>query len=281
MTQLSDHTKLMNACIAFSKDIREWPQPLKDAGYQLEKIEASFLNSEEGRVNPDLLFSSNSELHVLITECKGGSISQERVDKYNKINPGNLRREVSHVYDVERISNETWVVGTEKTKESFDHLGLPEAGLIFGESECYRINEFDDEKLNNTMTKEEFPKRIPVSLYPFPVHDDKAIIAGRVAQHMMHLATQGRGDESKFTASEILQEIHDHWEDIGESEQNELVRKVENILDLFEREEVRGDLRKIEGSREYYVRTSQALQDKVNEIIEDLGNNENLDDYNI
>jgi len=279
VAQLSDHTKLMNVCIGFAKDVPEWPSPLHNAGYRLDTIEPNFLNSNENKVNPDLLLSSNRAIHTLVTECKRGHINEDRVEKYAAITPENLRSEVEEIHDVNQLSTENLFVGTEKTEQSFDYLEIPDAGLILTDGGYYKRNEFDDEELNNELDKGDIPGRYPTQYYPFSVNDSRAIIAEKVSQHLMHAASQGEGIDDEFSAQEIAEEILEYWDTISLSEKSDLTNKVENILELLEERNIDDDMRQIEGSRSYYVRTSQAFQRKCQEIIQELSTDEDLDDF--
>lgn len=84
LAKISQHTKLTNAMVGFSKGGPEWPSPLKEAGYDLDTIEAR-IAYQGGKINPDVIFASNSELHAIITECKSGTLSQDTIDEYEKI----------------------------------------------------------------------------------------------------------------------------------------------------------------------------------------------------
>jgi len=269
----------MNACIAFAKDVPEWPSPLHNAGYRLDRIEPDFLNSEENDVNPDLLLSSNSALHTLVTECKRGHLSQERLDKYAAITPENLRSEVNHIHDVNQLSNESLYVGTEKTEESFDYLNITDAGLILTNGGYYKRNEFEDDDLNRKLESGEVPGRYPTVYYPFSGNDSRAVIAGKVAQHLMHAAAHDEGIDDEFEAREIAEDIHEYWDTISLSERSHITSKVEDILELLEQKNIDEDMRQIEGSRSYYVRTSQAFQRKCQELIDDLSTDEDLDEF--
>lgn len=279
MAQLSDHTKLMNALIGFTLGVPGWPSFFKDAGYQLDRIEPKFLNSEEDQVNPDILLTSNGSLHALVTECKGGHLNEERLEKYDAITPENLRNEVENVHDVNRLSSENVYVGTEKTEQSFDYLEIPDAGLIFRNSEYNRRNDFEDEDLNNELGGGELPEYYPSQYYPFSPNDSRALIAEKVSQHLMTAASQGGTDHDEFEAADIAKEIHEYWDQISLPGRRELTKKVENILEMLEARNVDDDMRQIEGSRSYYVRTSQAFQRKCQEVIDDLSTDEDLDDF--
>lgn len=269
----------MNACIGFAKDVPEWPSPFHNGGYRLDTIEPGFLNSNENKVNPDLLLSSNRSLHTLVTECKRGHISEDRVEKYAAITPENLRSEVEEIHDVNQLSTENLYVGTEKTEQSFDYLEIPDAGLILNNGQYYKQNKFDDEKLNAELESGKIPGHYPTQYYPFSVNDSRAVIAEKVSQHLMHAASKGEGIDDEFSAEEIAKEIHRYWETISLSEKSGLTNKVEDILELFEKRNIDDDMRQIEGSRSYYVRTSQAFQRKCQEIIEELSTDEDLDDF--
>lgn len=279
MARLSDHTRLVNACIGFAKDVPEWPSPLHGAGYRLDTIEPNFLNSREDRVNPDLLFSSNRSVHTLVTECKRGHLSEERIEKYAEITPENLRNEVDHIHDINQLSNENLYVGTEKTEQSFDYLDFNDGGLILADGVYYRRNEFEDEGLNSELEKEDLPDRYPTHYYPFSANDSRAIIGEKVSQHLMHVSSKGAGLQDEFEPEEVASEIHKYWDAISFSAKSELTSKVEDILELFERRNVDEDMTQIEGSRRYYVRTSQAFQRKCQEVIQELSTDEDLDGF--
>jgi uncharacterized protein (DUF849 family) len=125
----------------------------------------------------------------------------------------------------------------------------------------------------------DIPGRYPTQYYPFSVNDSRAVIAEKVSQHLMHAASQGEGIDDEFSAQEIAEEIHEYWDTISLSEKSDLTNKVENILELFEERNIDDDMRQIEGSRSYYVRTSQAFQRKCQEIIQELSTDEDLDDF--
>ena len=258
MARLSDHTRLVNACIGFAKDVPKWPSPLYQAGYRLDTIEPNFINSREEKVNPDLLFSSNRAIHTLVTECKRGHLSEDRIEKYRAITPENLRSEVDHIHDVNKLSNESLYVGTEKTEQSFDHLDFPDAGLILANSEYYRRNRLKDDELNSELEGDELPDRYPTHYYSFSANDSRAIIAEKVSQHLMHVASKGEGIDGEFEPEEVASEIHEYWDAISLSAKSDLIGKIEDILELFAHRNVDEDMTQIEGSRTYYVRTSQA-----------------------
>ena len=279
MARLSDHTRLVNACIGFAMDVPKWPSPLHQAGYRLDTIEPNFINSREDKVNPDILFSSNRAVHTLVTECKRGHLSEDRIEKYGAITPENLRSEVDHIHDVNKLSNESLYVGTEKTEQSFDYLDFPDAGVILANGEYYSRNGFDDAELNSKLEGGELPDRYPTHYYPFSANDSRAVIAEKVSQHLMHVASQGEGIDEEFEPGEVASEIHEYWDAITLSAKSELSSKVEDVLELFERRNLDDDMRQIEGSRTYYVRTSQAFQRKCQEVIQELSTDEDLDDF--
>ena len=186
---------------------------------------------------------------------------------------------MDHIHDINKLSNESLYVGTEKTEQSFDYLNFPDAGLILAKSEYYRRNTFQDDELNSEMEGGELPDRYPTHYYAFSANDSRAIIAEKVSQHLMHVSSQGEGIDDEFEPKEVASEIHEYWDAISLSAKSDFTGKVEDILELLERRNVDEDMTQIKGSRTYYVRTSQAFQRKCQEVIQELSTDEDLDEF--
>jgi len=272
MNNLSDHTRVVNLLIGLSKEVPGCPSILSDTGYRLDVIEPKFTTSEGDQVNPDLLISSNSSLNVLVTECKGGHISEERIQKYERISAGDLHYEVEEIHDPSQIDHELMFSGTSKTEESFDYLTLPHPGIIFDfeNNEIRKLNSFSDSELDEALDTLQMPEYPPTSFYPFSPDDDDAVIAAKICQEIISRGSNAQNGSFDFGARDLLDSIHPHWEKISRSEQSTLVSRVESIIGNLLEEGLDTHVDQLD-DESYYVRSAQAFQRKAHEVMDEIG----------
>lgn len=277
LAKISQHTKLTNAMVGFSKGGPEWPSPLKEAGYDLDTIEAR-IAYKEGKINPDVIFASNSELHALITECKSGTLSQGTIDDYNKVKSEDLRD--IDVYDISQLSHEIVYVGNSNIKESLPHIETESAILIFDEDRVILRNEFQEDHLNGKVDGLK-AERMPTGYVPFLGDDSEALIAEKMVQEIMARSVSNpNGTNLELEIDELLEDINGAWDALHPSEKKTLRNKAKNVLDMMEDRDFGDNIEKVaEADRKYYVNTSNSFQKMCQSLIDDLsGSQQRLSD---
>lgn len=277
LAKISQHTKLTNAMVGFSKGGPEWPSPLKDGGYDLDTIEAR-IAYQGGKINPDVIFVSNTELHALITECKSGTLSQDTIDKYEKINSEDLRD--VDVYDISKLTHETIYVGNSNIEESLPHIDTDSAILVFDDGTLKIENTFQETNLNGEFDDLNVSK-IPTGYVPFLGDDSEALIAEKMVQEIMSRSISNPEDvDLELEIDDLLEDIHGAWGSLHPSEKKTLRNKAKNVLDMMEERAFEDDIRKVaEADRRYYVSTSNSFQKMCQSLIEDLsGSQQRLSD---
>ncbi|MFB6158702.1 MAG: hypothetical protein ABEJ95_03500 [Candidatus Nanohalobium sp.] len=263
--------------VGFSKGGPEWPSPLKEAGYDLDTIEAR-IAYQGGKINPDVIFASNSELHTLITECKSGTLSQDTIDEYEKVKSEDLRD--VDVYDVSKLTHETIYVGNSNIEESLPHIDTNSAVLVLDDETLKIENAFQDANLNGEFDDLNVSK-IPTGYVPFLGDDSEALIAEKMVQEIMSRSISNPEDaDLELEIDDLLDDIHGAWGSLHPSEKKTLRNKAKNVLDMMEDRAFEDDIKKVaEADRRYYVSTSNSFQKMCQSLIEDLsGSQQRLSD---
>lgn len=256
-----------------------WPSFLQSAGYDLQSVRPFLVNSNDRDVVPDLLFGSNFAQNVLVADCSGEAIPDDVFQKLLDIAPADLRNSIENL-DTSQLSNEVVFVGGTETEASINANGIDFPGIVIEGDRFRRLNDFDDDSLNQNISEGRLPGMRPPNVYhPFSAEDSRARIAVFLAQELAHLAAKGRNRETDIEVDELLESAFDSWEQISPDEQEKLRQKTEDILELFERKDVDGHMRKLD-RRKYYVNSSKALERKFQEVVDDLSSDDSsLDDF--
>lgn len=256
-----------------------WPSFLQNAGYDLQSVRPLLVNSNDREVIPDLLFGSNFAQNVLIADCSGEAISDDVFQDLSNIAPADLRTSIENL-DVSQLTNETLFVGDTETEASINSNGTDFPAVVIEGDRYHRLNDFEDNNLNQNISEGRLPGMRPPNVYhPFSAEDSRARIAVFLARELVRLAAKGRNQETDVEVEDLLNSAFDSWEQISSDEQEELKRKAEDILELFEEKEVDGHMRKLD-QRKYYVNSSKALERKFQEVIDDLSSDDSsLDDF--
>lgn len=285
MAELSEHTLIMNLMVGFSKDFSDFPSPLKNAGYRLERIEPDFVNSEGTNVNPDLVFSSNGSLKGLIFEIKDSHLDEDTIEKYQAITGTDIQTVVEDVHDITQLEAELAFAGTEKMEESFDYADLKDKledipGLIFEEDAVRLRNEFNQSELNDEFNGVELTDTPPTQFYPFSPNDAEGVIAGKLCQEMMYEVANSYGDdEVEFDARDLVSSNHRFWDSISPEGQKALVSRAETIIEKLMEKGLDNHLEKIQGKRRFSVQSTKAFQNKANEVLEEFDSQQSLRAY--
>lgn len=83
---MSNHTKLMNCIIGMCKPHKNWVTYLNELGYRPHFIEKTIKTIKGTEVQTDLIVTSNSLVHSLVVEVKGGiTVSDYQIEKYSSL----------------------------------------------------------------------------------------------------------------------------------------------------------------------------------------------------
>ncbi|OQX55273.1 MAG: hypothetical protein B5M53_04445 [Candidatus Cloacimonas sp. 4484_209] len=270
MRGLSEHTLLMNQIMGLCIKTQDWPSTLRDIGYRIELIEPSLINLEGKIVNPDVIFTSNRLLHSLIVDCKSGTIDKEQYEKYLKVERESLVEQAKvNVHNPRNLSIDVCFAGNnEKLMRSAEIVGCDLPILLF-QDKLIVYNKFSKNELNSAFS-EPIPlsNRPPVSLYPFGDEDNSSLIALYVFRSLFKRTLKGF-DEHPI--EDILQEIHPLWRYIEESKKKKIRNRVNGIIVVFGRKELKGYLSRVKKKPVWEVTKSlQAFGKVCDKIIDEL-----------
>jgi ribosomal protein L31 len=256
-------------------DIVGWPSPLKDLGYKLARVEPVVQNDDGEKVNPDLIFSSNRLLHVIVTECKGGNkTTQEQVDdqikRYRRISQENLRDIVS-IYDPRRLTHDLSLACKQGIDAELYGYKLPI--LVFSDDTIQKQNDFTNITLNSAFCNDiPINNQPPLSLYPFSDIDPDPIIALDVFTALLTMSLSGP-DPIEINVEQIASECHPLWRSISLGQQKKLFTKIDSIVSRYQRNELRGYIARISSRGDWRItRTIEAFRKKCQGIIDKLDN---------
>lgn len=271
MVSLSDRTQLINLVFGITNGITDYPSFFKEAGYSVENVSASFLNSESNRVRPDLILASHR--YVLVLECTPDTLDAEYMDKLDKIDMNSLRNEFRHVN--QRINqHQIGLVGFDNLETNLNSLALNPPALIYDKlnDELGKINDFDDTALNRFISKTTIPY-IPSHFYPILSDDHPALIAEKAYQVLCSDTFRGGATTDAHTIAEKI--FKDNWKALSGNEKGEIIDKVDIALAEFDAKNADHHMRKLEDSdRQYYVNTSDAFMDRCQQAIKSLSDDD-------
>lgn len=272
---ISNHTILVNAMIGLSKKTTGWPSTLKDMGYNVEYIEPTFLNADGQKVNPDILFTSNKQMHALVIECKGGkTIEDEQINKYARINKNSLIDRVS-VKEPTKLTHDVSIVGLEQFSEPIllkVNGSFPVIIFTF-EKQIEKHNSFSHKKLNDAFSHPINIGYPPTEFYPFDDEDDESWISMYVLQELFSLSLgNSHSDNLDFTEEQLLRQIHPMWSQIHESKKKKLKAKVNTILNSYHQKGLSKQLQSIRGKNRWQIKKPlDSFTENCKKLVDDLG----------
>jgi len=284
MEGLSEHTLLINKVIGLTRKISHWPSILRDLGYNVDLIGATYLNKDGRETTPDLTLTSNRQLHILLVECKGGkTVNEDQLERYTKLTEESIRDKVS-VYDPRRITFDICYITTDKHYEYVlfqinKIYAFPL--LIFSKTSISKRNNFQNAVLNREFSRDiKINGKTPISFYPFDENDDPALIAVYVFREIVAQALRHSTDDYEIDLEEILSTVHPLWKYFSHNKKTALLRKVNSILLDYQRKELKNHIRKVKRTRKWRATKSlQALANVCQKLIDELEQQKKLFDY--
>ncbi|WP_459193654.1 hypothetical protein [Halosimplex sp. J119] len=217
----------------------------------------------DDQLHPDIILTSPTLDHSIITECKSNSIDRAQIERYSKLSQediGLIERGVVGDID-ENISPpdyETDICLSSLEDLSSHPIEIPNNFVILhflhAAYSGFNIWVRSDTTFGPTDLQEIFPinsgegEYIRTEFYPYDVYpEDHEALVESVLQAIISLALKKR----EFTLEEVLERSHRYWESIGDKKQEELRTKAKMIIDELAAEELKGHIEQIVDTDEY------------------------------
>jgi hypothetical protein len=132
---------LTNALIGFCRNDSTWPNVLRLAGWHVSMIEPSWVvdvpgQQQPARIKPDLVLASDDGRHVLLAECKVGTVQADQKDRYKLLTLTSLQvQSYEQPLDDFQISYVTTEPHEKSCSQSLQ--GDPFPLLIFSDTNAY------------------------------------------------------------------------------------------------------------------------------------------------
>jgi hypothetical protein len=178
----------MNYVIGMCRDSEHWVKLLADWGYEVQIIEQKHHTSKDEVVKPDLIAASNSLLHALVFELKGGkSIDRDQIERYSNLLPSDLRWVT--VYDRANLRMDVCICDFEADHFAIKLVNNVFAMLTFRDELLTKEGAFKLDKLNDLFKEPISLKGMlpPYSYYPFSDEDTLAYIAAHVIRTIVSI----------------------------------------------------------------------------------------------
>jgi len=272
---ISEHTKLINCFIGYTKLDRKFPSFLRELGYSIDSIEPNFRTFENEVVNPDILITSNKIHHSLIIESKGGGINNEKqIENYKNIKKENFihltcsKESEKLKFDIalacihtnmEKIGQCPYIKDIPLIVHDLTRVYLSDKHGKFGSP---HLNKLFEEPI-------QIPKHYPTNYYPFGCDDDIRHISIHILRSIVQLSLKVQ----EFTDEDILKNSHQLWDKFDKTHQKKMKGKLRNLMTSNHFSKISNylDMRK----KKYKVstRTLQSLQDACDSLSQELQNN--------
>ena len=202
--QPSKHTILMNYVIGMCQKTQHWIQVLDKLGYEVQIIEQKIHTAKDEIVKPDVIATSNTLLHSLVFELKGGkSIDKDQIERYFTLVPSDLRWVT--IYDKEHLRMDVCICDLEEYHSSIKQTNNVFPMLTFSDSLLTKEGSLKLDKLNELFNKPISLEGMlkPYSYYPFSDEDDQAYIAIHVIRTIVSILQK----DNKMTKENSLDEL--------------------------------------------------------------------------
>jgi hypothetical protein len=258
--------------IGFANGVVDYPSFLKDAGYDVQNVSPSFLNSEGDRVNTDVIFGSHR--YVLVVECEGEELAEDVVSKLNSVDIDSLRTEFRRVVTNSGVEHQIVYAGLDSIESDLNNLDIHSPAILYDtdDKRLNQMNDFDDKELERRVTSATIDY-IPSQFIPILSDDHPALIAEKVYQKLCSETFAGGATTDPHHIAEQIYE--NYWEELSGAEKQGIIDKVDTALSEFESKNAERHMRKLEDSdRQYFVNTSDAFMKRCQRAIQDLADDD-------
>ena len=231
MSELSNHTKLMNAFLCLANKNRVCDPVLFNNHYIVDTIELQF-NKQDGRkIHADLALINPKVNNLWLLECKDGRLQNDQCERYKTLEKDDIKNAGATTLSGD-YSFEVGYAGTEEKKEKLIEditTNSCEFPVVICDDESIKLehNKFDCKILQEIFSSEngiKLPKPIPVFYYPFGADDSDAHILSWIGPTLIKL----RG--KSFNVDDILTETHNLFDYIADESLGDIKARVAIIL---------------------------------------------------
>jgi hypothetical protein len=230
MSELSNHTKLMNSILCLASKNRYCVPVLFNNHYIVETIELQFNKMDGRQIHADIALINPSVNNLLLLECKDGRLQNDQCDRYKTLikddikNAGATTLSGGYTFEVA-------YVGTEEKKNdliqdmtnnscNFPVLVSDDKTIQIGHNKfnCSILQQLFD---SNGVT---LPKPISIFYYPFGADDSEAHILSWIGPTLIKFR------DSSFDLDDILKETHNLFNYISDESLGEIKSRLAKIL---------------------------------------------------
>lgn len=280
----------MNYVIGLCTRNVDWPSTLAELGYKVQIIEQTIGTEKESsryEVKPDIIAVSNTFIHSLVFECKGGStIDADQIFRYGTLKAGDINRWVT-TYSPSQLSFDVCFADLENNYTLVTPIIGCNPLLTFGGTSIRKTGNFTNNSLNKAFQNPISIKGMhpPLNYYPFSEQDHDAVIVPRILRMIIQIAlNRKRGGPSvlvntTFDMTEVLKQTHPYWKAFSAEHAKTLEKKVQMIIKriLDSRPELAKDLEELENRRGYRIYGLLShLQNMAEDIIKEMETQQTL-----
>ena len=274
MKGLSKHTELINLVIGLTKKDRTFKSYFRDIGFDIEAIEPKWTSGGQ-TINPDVFLLDSNNSHLLVTDCKSGSLEEHQVTNYTAISKADITntnivsKQISGV-DFCFICFDGNLEKIEKGLETHKTI-LPI--IVKSESKLsVKNNSFLHGGLKSMFSTElEIPQYIPTNYFPFGMNDSEPAIVSALSPSLIRFCYE----QHDFTEEELIADGNEFFR--SEYMQREAIDafrgKVGNILTRLSNHDLVDYLKKIDGKWHFTSKGSKSLKRILEDYIEKLYQN--------
>ena len=231
MSELSNHTELMNSFLCLANKNRVCEPILFNNHYVVDTIELQFNKIDGRKIHIDLALKNPQVNNLLLLECKDGRLQNDQFERYKTLKKEDIQTAgattLSGNYTFEVVYAGTW----EKKEKLIQDVSNNscEFPVIISNKEHIKLehNEFCCKVLKNIFTSKEgvtLPKQIPIFYYPFGADDSDAHILSWIGPTLIKF----RG--KSFDVDDILRETHNLFDYIAEESLRAIKSRLAKIL---------------------------------------------------
>ena len=231
MSELSDHTKLMNIFICLANKNRVCTPVLFNNHYTIETIELQFNKQDSRKIHSDIALINPQVNNLLLLECKDGRLQNDQCERYKTLN----QKDIVTAGITTLSGNFTFEVSYAGTQEKKDVLiqDIKNNTCNFPVLICddYKVklehNNFNCKVLQNIFSTNggiDIPNPVPLFYYPFGTDDSEAHILSWIGPTLIKLRGQC------FNIDDILKATHQCFNYIDNESLGNIKSRLFNIL---------------------------------------------------
>ncbi len=276
MSELSNHTKLMNTVICLSTKSYRYCQPvLYENHYELESIEFSFNKIDGGLIDTDIILKNPELNKMLIVECKSGALEKEQADRYKGLSKEDIVNANITTLNSDLDFQITYLTDSENKdkliKSIIEHSADFPIILNDGKKLSLAHNSIKCKALYKLLTENggiSIPENPPLTYYPFGVDDSEAHLLNCIGPVLIKLLGQ------EFNVEEVLFSTHRIYEHISDKGIKTLKGRIGKILTNLSKSEL-NEFFDVPSSKQFSLKnvSPRKFQNRLNKYIAEVDQN--------